>query len=122
MTNKECFIKLIEELLNNVPDFFGNDEEGEKALAFFNEFKAGKESSAKPITENGIKIIQFMQEYHVKFNNVFSARSIGEGIFSSGRSAAGSMKKLVTDGYVMKEGKDPVMYSLTEAGKSLQFD
>lgn len=124
MTNKECFIKLMEELLNDVPDFFNSDtEEGRKAQKYFNELKSSKVSGGgKAITENGVKIIKFMQENHVKFNNAFSAKSIGEGIFSSGRSAASSMKKLIADGYVTKEGKDPVMYSLTEVGKSLQFD
>ena len=32
------------------------------------------------------------------------------------------LKKLIADGYATKEGKDPVMYSLTEAGKNLQLD
>lgn len=124
MTNKECFIKLMEELLNDVPDFFNSEtEEGQKAQKYFDELKSSKASGGgKAITENGVKIIKFMQENHVKFNNVFSAKSIGEGIFSSGRSAASSMKKLIADGYATKEGKDPVMYSLTEAGKNLQLD
>ena len=123
MTNKECFIKLMEELLSDVPDFFSETEEGQKAQKYFNELKSSKASGGgKAITENGAKIIKFMQDNHVKFNNVFSAKSIGEGIFSSGRSAASSMKKLIADGYATKEGKDPVMYSLTEAGKNLQLD
>ena len=76
---------------------------------------------SKAITENGIKILQFMQENWENRNNIFKAAEIGEGLFMSGRSVSGSMRKLVADGYVVKEGKDPVCYSITEAGKSFEL-
>ena len=47
---------------------------------------------------------------------------IGEGIFMSGRSVSGSMRKLVTDGYVEKVGTNPVCYGLTDTGRDYQFD
>lgn len=115
MSGKDIFIKKIEELLNDCPDFFGQTEEAEKALEFFNNFKLEKNS--KIITENGLKILNFMQENYEKYNNVFKAREIGEGLFTTGRSVSGSMNKLVLDGYVEKLGKDPVTYSITEKGK-----
>lgn len=118
MTKKECFIKIMEEVLNNCPDFFGNGEEANKALEYFNELKTAKMSSAKEITENGSKILHFMQENYEKRNNIFKAAEIGEGLFMSGKSVSGSMRKLVSDGYVVKEGKDPVCYSLTDKGKN----
>lgn len=62
-----------------------------------------------------------MQENWEKRNNLFKASDIAEGLFTSGRSVSGSMKKLVSDGYVVKEGKDPVIYSLTEETKSLSL-
>lgn len=120
MTNKEVFIKKIEQLLNDCPDFFGQDEEAEKAMAYFESLKKDKGHS-KAITENGIKIIQFMKDNWEIRNNVFKAAEIGEGTFMSGRSVSGSMRKLISDGYVVKEGKDPVMYSITEAGKALEL-
>ena len=52
----------------------------------------------------------------------FTSKEAAEALFTSGRSIAGSMRKLVNDGYVEKTGKDPVQYSLTEAGKNYQFD
>ena len=55
-------------------------------------------------------------------NNIFTSREAAEALFTSGRSIAGSMRKLVNDGYVDKVGKDPVQYSLTDAGKNYQFD
>ena len=55
-------------------------------------------------------------------SNVFTSKEAAEALFTSGRSIAGSMRKLVNDGYVEKAGKDPVQYSLTKAGKSYQFE
>ena len=117
MTKKECFIKIMEKTLNDYPDFFGNGEEADKALEYFNELKTAKIGGAKEITENGLKILQFMQENYEKRNNIFKAAEIGEGLFMSGKSVSGSMRKLVSDGYVTKEGKDPVCYSLTDKGR-----
>lgn len=118
MNGKNEFITKIEELLNETPYLFSDE-----ALAFFTSLKESKKASgAKAITENGIKILKFMQESHTKYNNVFKAKDIGEGIFSSGKAVSGSMRKLVTDGYVSKEGKDPVMYSLTAKGMEFSLD
>lgn len=121
MSNREIFIKKIEELLHDCPDFFGQTEEAEKALAYFEELKAGKGGNSKEITENGLKVLQFMQENWQKYNNVFKAKEIAEGLFTSGRSVSGSMRKLVSDGYVDKIGKDPVAYAITEKGKSFSL-
>ena len=40
----------------------------------------------------------------------------------SPRSVSGSMRKLLTDGYCEKTGKDPVCYLLTEKGKTFSID
>lgn len=118
MNGKADFIVKIEELLIENPNLF-NDE----ALAFFESLKTSKKTNgAKEITENGIKILNFMQENHVKYNNVFKAKDIGVGIFTSGKAVSGSMRKLVADGYVSKEGKDPVMYALTDKGMEFTLD
>lgn len=121
MSNKEAFIKLIDELLNDVPDFFGESEEGKKAFAFFEEMKSSKGGNGKAITENGAKIISFMRDNEEKHKNLFSAKVVGEGLFISGRAVAGSMRKLVSDGYVEKIGKDPTMYALTQSGRDLDL-
>lgn len=34
------------------------------------------------------------------------------------RSVSGSMKKLITEGFVEKIGSDPVAYAITEKGKN----
>ena len=37
-------------------------------------------------------------------------------------SISGAMRKLVSDGFVEKAGKDPIIYSLTEKGKEYEID
>lgn len=116
MTNKECFIKKMNELFSDCPYLFGQSEEAEKAMAYFEELKSGKGSGSKEITENGLKVLSFMKENYQKYNNVFKATDIAEGLFTSGRSVSGSMRKLVADGYVEKLSKDPVTYAILEKG------
>lgn len=116
MTKKECFIKEISELIELKNDILSKD-----ALEFFEALKTESPKKAVEITENGIKILQFMQENWEKRNNIFKASEIAEGLFTSGRSVSGSMRKLVTDGYVDKIGKDPVAYAITEKGKSFSL-
>lgn len=76
----------------------------------------------KRITENGVKILKIMQDKVDQYNNIFTSKNIGEFLFMSPRSVSGSMKKLITDGYVIKLGLNPVSYGLTELGKSYKFD
>ena len=121
MNNKEAFTKIIDyvfEVKNNeLKDGFSEDYE--KAKKFWEEFK--QEKSNNKITENGKKIIIWMQENIDKTSNLFTSKEIAEGLFTSGRSVAGAMKKLVADEYVEKQGKDPIKYSLTDNGKNLTF-
>ena len=125
MTKKETFIKIIQtEIFDNLTIYIENypEEDWNKALEFFEELKNNKTKSSKEITENGRKSLIWMQENLESMNNIFTSKEIAEGLFTSGRSVAGSMRKLVTDGYVEKVGKDPVQYSLTEKGINYKFD
>ena len=47
-----------------------------------------------------------------------TAKEIGEGLFMSSRSISGAMRKLITCGYVVRQNANPVMYALTDSGKS----
>ena len=53
-----------------------------------------------------------MQDNYNKYNNIFKAKDIGEGLGISSRSVTGSIRGLVNLGLITKEGKNPVMYSL----------
>lgn len=120
MTKKEAFIKMVGAMLDNplvTQDFEEDAETYKKALEYFEELKIDKGASPKPeITENGAKILKYMQENYQKYNNVFKSKEIGEGLFISSRSVSGSMKKLVTEGFVNKIGSDPVAYEISQKG------
>ena len=133
MTDKEIFIKFIEIAIeiaeNEIVYFKGVNEkynlttdEYDIAIKYWNNFKNGKVKNSGAMTENGKKLLSWMQENVDTMANLFTSKEAAEALFTSGRSIAGSMRKLVNDGYVEKTGKDPVQYSLTEAGKNYQFD
>ena len=111
--SKEIFVEEVEMLIKSDESIFS-----ERAKEFFLKWKTEKPKSAKPITENGIKILKYMQKTETHKGTLFKASDIGEGLFMSGRSVAGCMRKLITDGFVQKEGKDPIVYSLTDKGEN----
>ena len=114
MTNKEIFIKEIEE---------SGIELSEKATSYFELLKkAEAKQPAKELTENGAKILKFMQENEADFDNVFKAKEIGEGLFVSGRSIGGAMKKLISEGFAEKVSLEPVTYGLTDKGREKEID
>lgn len=122
MTKREAFIEIVEEIFSR-PDIYAENYLDTYTLAdeYWNEFKNGKVKNSSAITENGQKILSYMQENIEKMSNLFTSKEIAEGLFTSGRSVAGSMRKLITDGYVEKVGKDPVQYSLTEVGQNYKI-
>ena len=124
MSKKEKFIKLIQTEIFDRADIWSENYEEDwlDVVSFWEEFKNGKVKNSGAMTENGAKILAWMQENVDSMNNIFTSKEAAEALFTSGRSIAGSMRKLVNDGYVDKVGKDPVQYSLTDAGKNYQFD
>lgn len=123
MTKREIFINLIQTEIFDKADIWAENygEDYNIATTFWEEFKNSKVTVNNKITENGKKILLFMQENEEAMNNIFTSKEIAEAFFTSGRSIAGSMRKLVSDEFVSKEGKDPIRYSLTEAGRSLSL-
>ena len=125
MTKKETFIKIIQtEIFDNPTIYTENypEEDWNKALEFFEELKNNKVKNSKEMTENGRKSLIWMQENLESMNNIFTAKEIAEGLFTSGRSISGSMRKLINDGYAEKIGANPVQYALTEKGINYKFD
>ena len=133
MNKKETFIKFIEiaikiaedeiTYINDISEKYNiTTNDYDIAMEFWEDFKDGKVKNSGAITENGKKLLSWMQENVDTMTNLFTSKEADEALFTSGRSIAGSMRKLVNDGYVEKTGKDPVQYSLTEAGKNYQFD
>lgn len=115
MTNKEIFIKLIQEEIDNgmeLPD---------EAIAYFEELKNGK-ASLGGLTVNGKIILGFLQNNYEQYNNIFTSKNIAEKIGVPSRSVSGAIRKLVSDGYVKKLNSNPVSYELTDLGKDFQID
>lgn len=118
MDKKEKFIDLIEEVFRkiDIDTFVEGSPDAQEGLEFWEAFKSGKTIGG--MTENGGKILQYMQENEQIQNNLFKSKEIGEGLFMSSRSVSGAMRKLITDGYVSKMGSNPVVYSLTDSGRA----
>jgi len=73
----------------------------------------------KPLfTENGGKILKYLQSAPTA---MYKARDIADNMGITSKGVSGAMRKLVTDGYVEKVGKDPVVYMITEKGKNVEI-
>lgn len=111
---KDIFIETVENLFNaypmNVPA---------EALDFFEDYKKGKTSNRKEITDKGIAIILALRE-NPECEDWITAKALGEIMDVSGRSISGSMKKLVEDGYVEKRAGNPSAYRITEKGLAFE--
>ena len=119
MTNKEMFIQEIEELLTDHCKTFGEDGLSDGARAYFEQLKAIPEKEKAPFTENGAKVLIWMQENYESYNNILKAKEIGDGLFCSSRTVSGAMRKLIADKYVSKTEGTPTCYSLTELGMNV---
>lgn len=119
MSKKDAFIQVVETILSK-PEFINSfsQETWTNAVDFWKEFLNNKpKESGADVTENGIKILRWMSANKESLSNVFTSREVAEGLFTSGRSVSGAMRKLTSDGYVQKVGQNPVQYSLTEQGE-----
>lgn len=119
MSKRDAFIQVVETVLSK-PEFINSfsQETWTNAVDFWKEFLNNKpKESGVDVTENGIKILMWMRANKESLSNVFTSREVAEGLFTSGRSVSGAMRKLTSDGYVQKVGQNPVQYSLTEQGE-----
>lgn len=74
----------------------------------------------KPLfTETGLQILEYLKAQDAKS---LKAKDIADGMEISSRKVSGSIRKLVTDGFVEKYGANPVVYTLTEKGKNFDIE
>lgn len=117
MSKQQEFIEWVEGLIRGQVEPL---EASEGAKAYFEALKNSSTTTEKPeFTDNGKAILQYLQEVPV---GMYKARDIAEGMFIASKSVSGAMRKLVTDGYVEKIGKDPVVYTITEKGLNVKFE
>ena len=117
MTNKELFIAELEEYISHETTI----PFSEGAWEYFQSLKNTPEKEKPAFTENGAKVLKWMQENYESYNNIIKAKEIAEGLFlPSSRTASGAIRKLITDKYVTKTAGTPVCYSLTDLGKTVE--
>jgi len=120
MSKKQAFIDYVEELIDATNENSHPVEMSEDARIYWEALKA-KEETEKPLfTEGGKAIIKWMQDNK---NDIplIKSREIAEHLGVSSRGVAGSMRKLVSDGFVEKVSQDPIIYTLTEKGKNINI-
>lgn len=120
MTKKEKFIKLVqEEIFNDEPIYIDKyEEDWEDIVSFWKSFK--EEKKVTKVTEKGQAVLVCMQTNTTAEKDFFTAKDIAEILFVSPRSVSGTMKKLITEGYVEKEQGNPITYRLTEKGQNFK--
>lgn len=125
MTKKQLFIDYVTNLMKcDTEDILNNSYDEEKRKAIISYFEALKVTNdgatEKPIlTDNGKLILKYIQESDKNGNNMLKAKDIAEAIAVSSRQVSGAMRKLVLDGYVEKIGQDPIIYSITDKGRTI---
>lgn len=122
MTKKECFINEINSIIQNQTGQKVEEILSEDALDFWNGLLIAGDTTKPKFTENGKLILQYLKDNKDKYNNIFKAKEVGEGLGISSRTVSGGMRKLVTDGYVDKVGQDPVAYAITTKGIEVDLD
>ena len=115
MSKKQVFIDYVQDLMNmaNAPAM------SEEAKIYWDAFCLVEEVDKPLFTDNGKMILKFLQDNQKE--TMWKARDIAEGLFINSRAVPGTMRKLVTEGYVEKIGQDPVVYTLTEKGKNKEI-
>lgn len=109
--SREKFIQEVEKAIEMNPSLFSKE-----SLDYFENWKEVS-STETVITEKGKEILKTMRE----LDKMVKAKDIAEAMGISARGVSGSLRKLSTDGFVEKIGKDPIIYALTDLGKEIEI-
>ena len=119
MSKKQLFISFVNELMEAAQCDWNSGAVPEDVRVYW-EALCSKEEKEKPMfTDNGKLILKYLQDNADTAS--WKSRDIAEGLFISSRTVSGAIRKLVTDGFVEKLGQDPVIYAITEKGKSIEI-
>lgn len=114
-------MSLKSDFIDYVESNFSTNPLPENLEDYWNTFKSSSGGKEKPaFTDNGKLILKFLQDYADR--ETWKAKDIAEELFISSRTVSGSIRKLVTDGYVEKVSQDPVIYRITKKGKEVIFE
>ena len=128
MNRKNLFIDYFTKLMEydkaerNLLDKYSSEEK-KAILAYLKVLSEEEDNKEKPLfTDNGKLILKSLQEIQNSYNNMMKAKDIAEHIGISSKQVAGAMRKLITDGFVEKIGKEPVIYAITEKGLTINIE
>ena len=110
MSKKEQFIEFFNEVTKDVTI----------PTDVYEYFLALTQEEEKPMfTDNGKIILAYMQTVP---GESLKAKDIAENLGVAARTVSGAMRKLVSDGFVEKMGKDPIIYTITNKGKEITIE
>ena len=116
MSKKQEFIDFVE---NGLMSKINTNDIPDNVKIYWEALKSKEEKEKPMFTDNGKIILSYLKEHPEV--STWKARDIAEGLFISSRTVSGSIRKLVSDGYVEKVSKDPVIYSITDLGKAVEI-
>lgn len=114
--------KQIKDFLDCIDDYYECGSfiqklpEGNGAKEFYELLKQSI-TIEEPLPEKSAALLSFMQEHKDEYKNLFTSAAVATAMGTSGKSIAGSMRSLVSKGYVEKIQGTPVVYSLVECGE-----
>lgn len=117
MSKKEAFIDYVTKIMSELaaPEMSEEAQEYWDALRF-------KEEKEKPMfTDNGKLIMEYLKSLSDDVP-AMKSKDIADALVVSSRTVSGSMRKLVSDGFVEKIGDSPVLYKITEKGKNIEIN
>ena len=108
------FLEMVDAYIQSNPSLKDNFEEG---YGYYLKLTSG-EIASMAISNKGMMLLTWMQRNWETYDNLFNAKDIADGLQITSHGVTGAMRRLVSEGLVSKEGKSPVIYSLTEKGKN----
>lgn len=112
---KQEFIDFINKLMESNPELT-NQLMTDNIRAYLDTLTERGGADKPMLTPNGMIILKHLREHQDIIT--WKARDIAQDIGIASRGVAGALRKLCTDGFVEKLGKDPAIYTLTEKGKN----
>ena len=114
-------MSLKQDFISYVESNFSTNPMPENLIEYWDKFKGSSGGGDKPqFTENGKKILTFLQEH--QDTKTWKSKDIAEGMFIASRTVSGAIRKLVSDGYVEKVGQDPTIYCITQKGINAKYE
>lgn len=117
MTKQQEFLDFWKYLTH---DLAGEVEVPPNVKAYIDALSSSSGEEKPLLTSNGANILRYLKTQPV--GTMLKARDIAEGMNVPSKGVSGAMRKLVTDGFVEKVGKDPVIYTITEKGLNVEIE